>query len=52
MFPVYKTERVWFQAVNKKGQEVKKTAKHFILAMGERPRYPDIPGAREFGITR
>lgn len=39
------------KALNKKGQEVKKTANHFVLAMGERPRYPDIPGAKEYGIT-
>lgn len=39
------------KAVNKKGKEITKTARHFILAMGERPRYPDIPGAKEFGIT-
>lgn len=39
------------KAVNKKGKEIEKTARHFILAMGERPRYPDIPGAKEYGIT-
>lgn len=39
------------KATNKKGKVIEKTAKHFILAMGERPRYPDIPGAKEFGIT-
>ncbi|XP_063397823.1 thioredoxin reductase 1, cytoplasmic-like [Mytilus trossulus] len=39
------------KGVNKKGKEIIKTARHFILAMGERPRYPDIPGAKEFGIT-
>ncbi len=27
------------------------TAGSFILATGGRPKYPDIPGAREFGIT-
>lgn len=39
------------KAVDKKGKEIKKTAKHFILATGERPKYPDIPGAKEFSIT-
>lgn len=38
-------------AVDKKGKETKMTADHFILAMGMRPRYPDIPGAKEYGIT-
>jgi len=28
------------------------TADKFIIATGERPRYPDIPGAKEYGITR
>jgi len=27
------------------------TAASFILATGGRPKYPDIPGAREFGLT-
>lgn len=39
------------KAVNKKGKEVTKTARDFIVAVGERPRYPDIPGAQEYGIT-
>ncbi|VDK39751.1 unnamed protein product [Dibothriocephalus latus] len=28
------------------------TARTIALATGERPRYPSIPGAKEFGITR
>ena len=25
--------------------------KHVVVAVGGRPRYPDIPGALEYGIT-
>jgi len=39
------------KAVNKKGEEKTVTAAKFILATGGRPIYPDIPGAKEFGIT-
>ena len=28
------------------------TAQHIVLATGLRPRYPPIPGAKEYGITR
>lgn len=38
--------------VYKKGELSIITANRIILATGERPRYPDIPGAKEFGITR
>lgn len=34
-----------------KNQEKILTAKYFIIAVGGRPRYPDIPGALEYGIT-
>jgi len=27
------------------------TARNFIVAVGGRPKYPEIPGAKEFGIT-
>lgn len=27
------------------------TAKNIVIAVGGRPRYPDIPGAVEYGIT-
>jgi thioredoxin reductase (NADPH) len=27
------------------------TARDFIIAVGGRPNYPDIPGAKEYGIT-
>lgn len=39
------------KAVDKKGKEKLLTAANFIVATGERPRYPDIPGATEYGIT-
>lgn len=39
------------KGVNKKGKETEYTAQNFILAMGGRPKYPDIPGAKELGIT-
>ena len=39
------------KTVNKKGKESRVTAKDFIVCTGGRPRYPDIPGAKEFGIT-
>lgn len=34
---------------NKSERELK--AKKFIIAVGGRPRYPDIPGALEYAIT-
>lgn len=39
------------KVTDKKGKEKFITSSEFILAMGERPKYPDIPGAREFAIT-
>lgn len=39
------------KAVNKKGKESIYTAEKFIVATGGRPRYPNIPGALEYGIT-
>ncbi|WAR25975.1 TRXR1-like protein [Mya arenaria] len=38
-------------AKDKKGKATEYTAEKFIIATGERPRYPDIPGAKEYGIT-
>ena len=40
------------QGVNKRGAERTVTADKFVLAMGGRPNYPDVPGARENAITR
>jgi pyruvate/2-oxoglutarate dehydrogenase complex dihydrolipoamide dehydrogenase (E3) component len=34
-----------------KGAKGKVTARRIVIACGGRPRYPDIPGAKEFGIT-
>uniref|UniRef100_A0A8C4Q2G5 Thioredoxin reductase 1, cytoplasmic n=1 Tax=Eptatretus burgeri TaxID=7764 RepID=A0A8C4Q2G5_EPTBU len=39
------------KATNKQGVESTHTAKTFILAMGERPRYLGIPGDKEYCIT-
>lgn len=38
-------------AVMKNGEEKVLTADKVIIAVGGRPRYPDIPGAIEYGIT-
>jgi len=38
-------------AVDKKGKETRITADTFVLAPGGRPRYPDIPGAKEHCLT-
>ncbi|XP_055909126.1 thioredoxin reductase 1, mitochondrial isoform X1 [Eupeodes corollae] len=35
----------------KNGTERELTAKNIVIAVGGRPRYPDIPGAVEYGIT-
>ncbi|XP_025163273.1 LOW QUALITY PROTEIN: thioredoxin reductase 2, mitochondrial [Harpegnathos saltator] len=37
--------------ITKKGEEKIITAKNILLAVGGRPRYPDIPGALEYGIS-
>ena len=39
------------KTVNKKGVAKTVTASSFILATGGRPKYPDIPGAVEYGLT-
>lgn len=39
------------KGVNKRGAERTVTADKFVLAMGGRPNYPDVPGARENAIT-
>lgn len=44
-------DRHKIKAKNKKGVVIEKTSKDFILAMGERPRYPDVQGAKEYAIT-
>merc|ERR1719318_311877 len=37
--------------VDRRGKERTITANKFVIAVGGRPRYPDIPGAREHCIT-
>ncbi|XP_076755891.1 thioredoxin reductase 1 isoform X3 [Xylocopa sonorina] len=37
--------------IMKNGQEKELTAQYILIAVGGRPRYPDIPGALEYGIT-
>jgi thioredoxin reductase (NADPH) len=39
------------KTVDKRGNEKTITADKIILATGLRPRYPDIPGAKEYGVT-
>lgn len=36
---------------DKKNNVLHITAKDFIIAVGGRPKYPDIPGAKEYSIT-
>uniref|UniRef100_G3MPC2 thioredoxin-disulfide reductase (NADPH) n=1 Tax=Amblyomma maculatum TaxID=34609 RepID=G3MPC2_AMBMU len=44
-------DRHKLKLTDKKGGEKFITSRDFLLAMGERPRYPDIPGAREYAIS-
>lgn len=39
------------QVTDKRGKETTVTTDKVIIATGERPRYPECPGAKEFGIT-
>ena len=39
------------KTIDSKGSVKNVTAETFILATGGRPKYPHIPGAREYGIT-
>lgn len=38
--------------MNRRGTESVITFGYVVLATGMRPKYPDIPGAKEFGISR
>ena len=40
------------QAVNKRGKKELVTGDRFLIATGLRPRYVDVPGAKECCITR
>lgn len=37
--------------VNKRGKEATITAARIVIAVGGRPRIPNVPGAREYGIS-
>ena len=39
------------QALDKKGKTTTLTADQFVVAVGGRPKYPDIPGAKEHCVT-
>lgn len=39
------------ELTDKKGNKKEVTANNFVVAVGGRPKYPDIPGAKEYGIT-
>ncbi|KAJ9589625.1 hypothetical protein L9F63_017165, partial [Diploptera punctata] len=39
------------ELTNKAGKKETVSGRHFIIACGGRPNYPDIPGAIEYGIT-
>eukprot|EP01102_Stenamoeba_stenopodia_P011605 TRINITY_DN3585_c0_g1_i1.p1 TRINITY_DN3585_c0_g1~~TRINITY_DN3585_c0_g1_i1.p1 ORF type:complete len:423 (-),score=96.78 TRINITY_DN3585_c0_g1_i1:314-1582(-) len=39
------------EATNRAGKKTTITSRRFVIATGGRPRYPDIPGAKEFGIS-
>lgn len=40
------------QATKRNETTVEMTSEYFLVATGERPRYPNIPGAKEFAISR
>eukprot|EP01097_Dermamoeba_algensis_P007424 TRINITY_DN4682_c0_g1_i1.p1 TRINITY_DN4682_c0_g1~~TRINITY_DN4682_c0_g1_i1.p1 ORF type:complete len:559 (-),score=157.55 TRINITY_DN4682_c0_g1_i1:309-1892(-) len=44
-------DRHTIEGTDKKGKKTKYTARRFVIAVGGRPTYPNIPGAKEFGIT-
>ncbi|KAG7160028.1 Thioredoxin reductase 1- cytoplasmic-like [Homarus americanus] len=45
------TDEHTLKTVDRRGKEKVITSDKFLLAMGGRPRYPDIPGAKEHCIT-
>lgn len=47
----YFTDPHTITGVQKNGQTKTLTAKNILIAVGGRPKYPDIPGALEYGIT-
>ncbi|XP_017883237.1 thioredoxin reductase 1, mitochondrial isoform X3 [Ceratina calcarata] len=47
----YFKDKHTIMGVMKTGQEKEFTAQHILIAVGGRPRYPNIPGALEYAIT-
>jgi thioredoxin reductase (NADPH) len=41
----------YYQVTDKKNNVQHITARDFIIAVGGRPNYPDIPGAKEYCVT-
>ncbi|XP_064632465.1 thioredoxin reductase 1, cytoplasmic-like [Lineus longissimus] len=39
------------KTTNKKGVTTEVSSRFILIATGMRPRYPDIPGAKEYGVT-
>lgn len=39
------------ELIDIRGKTHRVTSKYFLIAVGGRPLYPDIPGAKEYGIT-
>ena len=39
------------ELVDIRGKTHQVTSKYFVIAVGGRPQYPEIPGAKEYGIT-
>ena len=40
------------QTTNKRGKVTEMMSRYFLLAMGGRPKYPDVPGLKEYCISR
>jgi len=39
------------ECTNRQGKKTRHTAKYFLVCVGGRPQYPDVPGAKEHAIT-
>jgi len=39
------------KTTNKRGKVTEMTSRYFLLAMGGRPKYPDVPGLKEYCIS-
>lgn len=49
-FAIFEDEHT-VKLIDRKGKEEKITADKFVLATGERPRYPNIEGVKDYSIT-